>query len=334
MKFVCVLFTITISFIKCDELYVNESSSTTGNDVVVEEYSDKPMLTFEGAAIDSLSSSSSKSKVDVLSAVFKKNIDKLKSKHKRLDIIFLIDSSSSVGKVNFESELKFVKKLLSDFPVSYEYTRVAIVTFSSQAKIIRHVDQISRASEMNDKCLLLNHQINTIGFSGGGTHTYGAFEEAKKIFESGRVGSKKLIFLVTDGFSNGRDPVPLANELKQDNITIYTIGIQSGNYEELYNISSSPGQVHSYLLDSFDQFESLARKALHADYKVGETIRVHERFCSDLCVDGATNSTEDDCCDKNAECSCDTNSGHYKCLCKRGFFGSGLKNSCQGKFIK
>lgn len=266
---VCFIVTTTmISFIKCENGTLSAAARIIGDNDVVDEYTepmfnegDKPVLTFEGGKIDSVVS---KSKVDLLSAVFKKNIDKLKSKHKRLDIVFLIDSSSSVGKVNFESEIKFVKKLLSDFPVSYEYTRVAIVTFSSQAKIIRHVDQISKPSQINDKCLLLNHQINTIGFSGGGTHTYGAFEESKKIFEGGRLGSKKLIFLVTDGFSNGRDPVPIANELKQDNITIYTIGIQSGNYEELYNISSSPGQVHSYLLDSFSQFESLARKALHA----------------------------------------------------------------------
>lgn len=322
---------MTISFIKC----ANEtlSMNVAENDVVVDVPSifnegDKPVLTFEGGTLDSLVSS--KSKVDQLSAIFKKNIDKLKSKHKRLDIVFLIDSSSSVGKVNFESEIKFVKKLLSDFPVSYEYTRVAIVTFSSQAKIFRHVDQISKPSQLNDKCMLLNHQINTIAFSGGGTHTYGAFEESKKIFENGRLGSKKLIFLVTDGFSNGRDPVPIANELKRDNITIYTIGIQSGNYEELYNISSNPGQVHSYLLDSFSQFESLARKALHADYKVGETLRVHDRFCNVLCVENGDNEISEDCCDKNAECSCDTNSGHYKCLCKPGYFGSGMVNSCHG----
>lgn len=337
MKHVMILCLLLISFINCEEEnLIDESESDTNstllseNDVVlnVNESADKPVLTFEGGSIDG---TLSKSKVDLLSSVFKKNIDKLKSKHKRLDIVFLIDSSSSVGKANFESEIKFVKKLLSDFPVSYEYTRVAIVTFSSQAKIIRHVDQISKPSQLNDKCMLLNHQINTIAFSGGGTHTYGAFEEAKKIFEKGRAGSKKLIFLVTDGFSNGRDPVPIANELKQENITIYTIGIQSGNYEELYNISSSPGQVHSYLLDSFGQFESLARKALHADYKVGETLRVDERFCNLLCTDNDDSS--EDCCDKNAECSCDTNSGHYKCLCKPGFFGSGLVNSCHGNFL-
>lgn len=54
-----------------------------------------------------------------------------------------------------------------------------------------------------------------------------------------------------------------------------------------------------------------------------------------LCVDGVDkeSNTNEDCCDENAECSCDTNSGHYKCLCKPGYFGSGLINSCHGTQI-
>lgn len=77
-----------------------------------------------------------KVKVDRLSGSFKKNVEKIKMKHKRVDIVFLIDASSSVGKTNFISEIKFVKKLLSDFNVSYNYTRVAVITFSSQKKIV------------------------------------------------------------------------------------------------------------------------------------------------------------------------------------------------------
>lgn len=75
--------------------------------------------------------------------------------------------------------------------------------------------------------------------------------------------SKKIICLITDGFSNGEDPMPIAETLKADNVTIITFGIQSGNFAELHQLSSEPGNEHSFLLDSFAQFESLARKALH-----------------------------------------------------------------------
>lgn len=111
----------------------------------------------------------------------------------------------------------------------------------------------------------------------------------QKILINARKNSKKIIFLVTDGYSNGKDPVPIATKLKEGGVTIFTIGIsklsnkrfpfrewhrtklyffskgiQSGNYIELYNISSAPEEGHSFLLDSFSHFESLARKALHA----------------------------------------------------------------------
>lgn len=79
-------------------------------------------------------------KVDLLSKIFKKTVQRLRQKTKRIDLVFLIDSSSSVGKSNFMSEIKFVKKMLGDFNVSYNYTRVAIVTFSSQGKIVSAIE--------------------------------------------------------------------------------------------------------------------------------------------------------------------------------------------------
>lgn len=150
------------------------------------------------------------------------------------------------------------------------------------------MDHISEADADNDKCKLLNLQVPAIDFSGGGTHTADALKQAQvcylaienmckvsrryqkfiydqfqSILMKARRHSKKIICLITDGFSNGEDPMPIADTLKADNVTIITFGIQSGNFAELHQLSSDPGNEHSFLLDSFAQFESLARKALH-----------------------------------------------------------------------
>lgn len=85
----------------------------------------------------------------------------------------------------------------------------------------------------------------------------------QRIMTMSRKHSRKLVVLITDGFSNGQDPVPIAQDLKADNVTIVTIGIQSGNSIELNDIASEPNEDHSFLLDSFAQFEGLARRALH-----------------------------------------------------------------------
>lgn len=89
-------------------------------------------------------------KINELSAILKTTIHRIRKQYKKLDIVFLIDSSSSVGKSNFHSELKFVTKFLSDFNVSFNYTRVSIVTFSSQKKIVCYTIFSSMHVNFND----------------------------------------------------------------------------------------------------------------------------------------------------------------------------------------
>lgn len=76
------------------------------------------------------------SHIKELSGIMKDTIHRIRQQFKKIDIVFLIDSSSSVGKSNFISELRFVVKFLSDFNVSFNYTRVGIVTFSSEDQIV------------------------------------------------------------------------------------------------------------------------------------------------------------------------------------------------------
>ena len=52
-----------------------------------------------------------------------------------MDLVFIVDSSSSLGENNFENELKFVTKFLSDFTVSYDLTRVAVITYGDYVSI-------------------------------------------------------------------------------------------------------------------------------------------------------------------------------------------------------
>lgn len=76
-----------------------------------------------------------KSKVEVLGEVFKHEIDALKASGP-LDLVFLVDASSSIGESNFRSELKFVKKIMSDITVDYNHTRVAVITFGSAKNVV------------------------------------------------------------------------------------------------------------------------------------------------------------------------------------------------------
>ncbi|KMQ82296.1 von willebrand factor type egf and pentraxin domain-containing protein 1, partial [Lasius niger] len=180
-----------------------------------------------------------------------------------VELVFLVDASGSIGAANFRSELNFVTKLLSDFTVDETTTRVAVITFGGRGNVYRNIDQISRHGSNDHKCYLLNKQFGNITYSGGGTYTRGALLEALTILEKGRETANKVVFLITDGFSNGGDPRPAADLLKNTGATVFTFGIRTGNVGELRDIASPPGYTHSYLLDSFAEFEALARRALH-----------------------------------------------------------------------
>ena len=90
----------------------------------------------------------------------------------------------------------------------------------------------------------------------------------QRVLASARPGARKAVFLITDGFSNGGSPIPIAQQLRADDVEMFTFGIRQGNPVELMAMASYPAGEHTYILDSFDEFEALARRALHEGRKV------------------------------------------------------------------
>ncbi|XP_056156472.1 LOW QUALITY PROTEIN: sushi, von Willebrand factor type A, EGF and pentraxin domain-containing protein 1 [Lampris incognitus] len=267
-------------------------------------------------------SESAESKVERLGQAFKRNVRELREKSARLDLVFLVDESSSVGASNFLSELRFVRKMLSDFPVAPEDTRVALVTFSSKTHVVTRVDHISAPKSHQHKCSLFNQEIPAITYRGGGTYTRGAFQRAAQILRQSRANATKVIFLITDGYSNGGDPRPVAAALRERGVEIFTLGIWQGNIRELHDMASHPKDQHCYLVHNFAEFEALARRALHEDLPTGSYIQEDLSRCSSLCEAGR------DCCDLMASCKCGTHTGQYDCICEKGHYGKGLQHEC------
>ncbi|XP_068164048.1 sushi, von Willebrand factor type A, EGF and pentraxin domain-containing protein 1 isoform X1 [Antennarius striatus] len=267
-------------------------------------------------------SESAERKVERLGQSFKQNVRELREKSACLDLVFLVDESSSVGANNFLSELRFVRKMLSDFPVAPENTRVALVTFSSKTHVVTRVDHISAPKSHQHKCSLFNQEIPAINYRGGGTYTKGAFQRAAQILRHSRSNATKAIFLITDGYSNGGDPRPVAAALRERGVEIFTLGIWQGNIRELHDMASQPKDQHCYLVHNFAEFEALARRALHEDLPTGSYIQEDLSRCSSLCEAGR------DCCDLMASCKCGTHTGQYDCICEKGYYGKGLQHEC------
>uniref|UniRef100_A0A671PAW8 Sushi, von Willebrand factor type A, EGF and pentraxin domain-containing protein 1 n=1 Tax=Sinocyclocheilus anshuiensis TaxID=1608454 RepID=A0A671PAW8_9TELE len=267
-------------------------------------------------------SESAESKVERLGQVFRKNVRLLRERGGCLDLVFLVDESSSMGASNFGSELRFVRKLLSDFPVAPEATRVALVTFSSKSHVVTRVDYVSAPTAHQHKCSLFSKEIPSITYRGGGTYTRGAFQRAAQILRHSRENATKVIFLITDGYSNGGDPRPVAAALRERDVEIFTLGIWQGNIRELHDMASHPKDQHCYLVHNFAEFEALARRALHEDLPTGSYIQEDLAQCSSLCKEGK------DCCDIMGSCKCGTHTGQYDCVCEKGYYGKGLQHEC------
>jgi len=80
-----------------------------------------------------------------------------------------VDASGSIGLENFAKVKQFIKQVVMTFDVDPQYTRVALVEFSSQARIEFNFNEKSNLTELLDA-------IDNINYSGGGTVTSDAIE--------------------------------------------------------------------------------------------------------------------------------------------------------------
>ena len=154
--------------------------------------------------VSQLTGEQAKLKVDVLGRLLKKHVTNLRTgSGQEADLVFLVDSSASVGAENFYNEIKFIRKLLADFTVSHNTTRVVVITYSSVNQVIRQVDYMTSPDIEKHKCTLFEREIPSITYNSGGTYTLGALIEAQAVFKFSRPSARKAVFLITDGYSNG-----------------------------------------------------------------------------------------------------------------------------------
>lgn len=165
-----------------------------------------------------------------------------------LDIVFALDSSSSVGSGNFITLLNFIVDVISQYNIEKRSgTQVGVVTFSTTARTAVSLVQFqTRAS--------LSNAIINIPFSGDGTNTHLAIQHVRSEFNNnGRDNAKSVLVIVTDGRSNNPVATVTQSQLAhEENIEIFSIGIGSRtNQQELQNIASDPKSSHVFTINNY-----------------------------------------------------------------------------------
>lgn len=175
-----------------------------------------------------------------------------------LDLVFVFDSSASVGTSNFRKGIAFAKTIIDEFGISGSPmgTRVAVVTFDTTARIVFNLV----TNKIVNKAEAIR-QLENLQFQGGGTATKLALNLVlRDVVPETRNNSKKALFLITDGKSNtGGDPEEDARFLRDTyDFEIFAIGVSgSVNKKELESIASEPFRTHVYLLKDFESLVKL-----------------------------------------------------------------------------
>lgn len=164
-----------------------------------------------------------------------------------LDLVFALDSSTSVGSDSFTMLTSFVADIVSQFNIGPTATQVGVVRFSFSVS-----DEILLGS-VTDPMQLMT-QILGIQYIPGGTLTHLGIENAhNQITNFGRAGFKKVLIVATDGAaSNPTLTVEEAGLAKEDGITVIALGIGDQIVlSELMNIASEPADDTVILANEF-----------------------------------------------------------------------------------
>lgn len=173
-----------------------------------------------------------------------------------MELVFVIDSSESVGPENFEIIKDFVIALVDRVTVGRNATRIGLVLYSLDV----HLEfNLARYMTKQD----VKQAIRKMPYMGEGTYTGTAIRKAtQEAFYSARTGVSKVAIVITDGQTDKRESVKLdmaVREAHAANIEMYALGIvntsdptQAEFLRELNLIASDPDSEHMYLIDDFN----------------------------------------------------------------------------------
>ena len=147
------------------------------------------------------------------------------SKRKGRDVVFVLDTSGSMGETGYSKEssnstkLQLLKNILTAFILHRYNDNVGVVVFGTYA-----FATVPLSYDMKSVAFLLD--FLSVGIAGENTAIGDGLKQAIEVLQKGDA-KKKVIILVTDGYQNSgttsiKDAVA---EAQQNHIKIYTIGI-------------------------------------------------------------------------------------------------------------
>uniref|UniRef100_A0A8B9IYG4 Matrilin 2 n=1 Tax=Amazona collaria TaxID=241587 RepID=A0A8B9IYG4_9PSIT len=257
--------------------------------------------------------------------------------NKRLDLVFIIDSSRSVRHYDFEKVKEFILTILQFLDISPDATRVGLIQYGSTVKQEFSLKTFRRKQDIERAVRRMMHLAT-------GTMTGLAIQYAVNIAFSESEGARplkqnvpRIIMIVTDG--RPQDPVAeIAAKARNSGILIFAIGVGRVDMNTLKSIGSEPHEEHVFLVANFSQIETLT-SAFQTQLCVPHMCSIVEHQCDHFCIntpgsylcrckqgyilnaDQKTCSTQDLCAVEKHACEqiCVNTPGSYVCQCYEGY---------------
>ncbi|XP_052079167.1 cartilage matrix protein-like [Mytilus californianus] len=175
----------------------------------------------------------------------------------RADVVFVLDSSGSVGASNWQLMLKFVQDVINIFTIGKDEVQVGVDIYAhtTYTKI--------KLNSYQSKTQLLN-AVKTISFlKGGNTYTSSGIQRMTGTSFSSSYGRRpnvpKIGIIVTDGKSSSSSAtVSAANAARASGIKLFAIGIGSSiSSSELRGIANDPDSDFYFKVNDFSALKSI-----------------------------------------------------------------------------
>ncbi|XP_069472084.1 collagen alpha-3(VI) chain [Ambystoma mexicanum] len=171
------------------------------------------------------------------------------------DIIFLVDSSWSIGQEHFQQVRQFLYNTVKLLDAGGSELHFALVQYSGNPHTEFQLNTYRSTEEV------LFH-IWTMPYIGGGTRTGLGLEHLIQNHLTGAAGSRahdgvpQVVVVLTDGRSQD-DVGPPSAMLKSADVNMFAIGVKDAEEGELKEIASQPTEKHIFNLEDFSALGSI-----------------------------------------------------------------------------
>ncbi|XP_048881928.1 matrilin-2-like isoform X2 [Brienomyrus brachyistius] len=174
----------------------------------------------------------------------------------KMDLVFVIDGSKSLGLANFQLVKQFVNSIVDSLNVSRGHTQVGLLQYSTKVRTEFSLGQFSSAPA-------IKQAVSRMQYMARGSMTGSALRHMFEVSFSPERGARPSVHRVSIVFTDGRsqdDVSKWAAKAQESGIVMYAVGVGKAIEDELREIASEPDEKHLLYAKDFSRMDEITNK--------------------------------------------------------------------------